>query len=102
MVAKSGGLTLIVAGLGVFSLGFFSSISLAGGPPVALMLLGMQGVMLGTGLFYSHTLLHRTSQTEEALRFQYDIGYEAGWRDRGHADKPTLVDLSAYRENAMR
>lgn len=94
-LAKTGGTALIAAGLGLFLLGFLTNISLAGGAPVALMLAGGQAMILGTCLYCYQQLLIRSMHNEEALRFQYDIGYEAGHRE---ADKKTvLIDLDAHR-----
>ena len=95
--ARTGGVALIVVGSGVFLLGFLTDIRLAGGQPVALMLAGGQAIVLGTGLWCYQQLLIRSMQNEESLRFQYDIGYEAGWRDSERSSKPSLVDLDDYR-----
>jgi hypothetical protein len=97
-LAKTGGTALIAAGFAVFVLGFLTNISLAGGQPVALMLAGGQAMTLGTGLWCYQQLLIRSMHNEEALRFQKDIGYEAGWRDRESEIRgPTLVDLDSRR-----
>lgn len=94
-LAKTGGAALIAVGIGLFLLGFFSNIRLAGGEPVALMLAGGQATILGTGLYCYQQLLVRSTRNEEALLFQYDIGYEAGHRDA--EKRPVLVDLDARR-----
>lgn len=96
-LAKTGGLALIMVGCGVFLLGFLTDIHLAGGAPVALMLAGGQAMILGTGLYCYQQLLIRSMQNEEALRFQYDIGYEAGFRDCGNQTRPVVVDFAAHR-----
>lgn len=92
-MARTGGLALVGAGVLLFLLGFFADIHVAGGQPVAMMLAGMQGVILGTGLVCYQQLLIRSMQNEEALRFQYDIGYEAGWRDCEQQTRPVLVNF---------
>lgn len=94
-LAKTGGLALIVVGLGAFAAGFFTNIQINGGQPVALMLAGGQAMILGTGLYCYQQLLIRSMQNEEALKFQYDIGYEQGYRDRGNETRPVVVDFAA-------
>lgn len=96
-LAKTGGAALIGVGIGLFMLGFFTNIQVAGGQPVALMLAGGQATILGTGLYCYQQLLIRSMHNEEALRFQKDIGYEEGWRDRENETRPVLVDLDAHR-----
>ena len=96
-LAKTGGLVLILAGLALFVLGFATDIRIAGGQPVALMLAGGQAMILGTGLYCYQQLLIRSMHNDEALQFQYDIGYEAGWRERDAQSHPVLVDLAARR-----
>ena len=90
---------LIAIGSAAFILGLFTDIQIAGGQPVALVITGAQAMTVGTILFCYQQLLIRTSRNEEALRFQYDIGYEAGYRERGETDRPVLVDLDARRCN---
>lgn len=96
-LAQVGGVALIAVGLGMFLLGFFTDIRLAGGQPVALMLAGGQAMILGTGLYCYQQLLIRSMQNEEALKFQYDIGYEAGWRDGENQTKPVVVEFPTRR-----
>lgn len=96
-LARTGGLALIVVGCGAFVLGFSTDIQIAGGQPVALMLAGGQAMILGTGLYCYQQLLIRSMQNDEALRFQYDIGYEAGFRDRENQTRPVVVDFPARR-----
>jgi hypothetical protein len=88
---------LIAGGFGAFVLGLFTNIRIAGGAPVALTITGAQAMTVGTILFCYQQLLIRSTRNEEALRFQYDIGYESGWRECEQNDHPTLVDLDAYR-----
>jgi hypothetical protein len=90
-------MALIAVGLAAFWLGFLTDIHLAGGQPVALMLAGGQSMVLGTVLFCYQQLLIRSMQNEEALKFQYDIGYEAGWRDCDNQTRPVLVEFPAHR-----
>jgi hypothetical protein len=78
-------------------LGFLTDIQIAGGQPVAMMLAGGQAMTLGTGLYCYQQLLIRSMQNEEALLFQYDIGYEAGYQARGDETRPVVVDLQAHR-----
>ena len=94
-LAKTGGVVLIAGGFVLFLLGFLTDIRVAGGQPVALMLAGGQAMILGTGLYCYQQLLIRSMHNEEALLFQYDIGYEAGHREA--EKRPVLVDLDAYR-----
>jgi hypothetical protein len=96
-LAKTGGAALTAVGFGVFMLGFLTDLRVAGGQPVALMLAGGQAMILGTGLYCYHQLLIRSMQNDEALRFQYDIGYEAGHRDAESSARPVLVDLDSRR-----
>lgn len=96
-LAKTGGLSLILAGFTLFVLGFATNIQIAGGQPVALMLAGGQAMILGTGLYCYQQLLIRSVQNEEALMFQKDIGYEAGWRDCERQTRPVLVDFPPQR-----
>ena len=96
-LAKAGGMVLIAVGLVTFVAGFTTDIQVAGGQPVALMLGGGQAVVLGTGLYCYQQLLIRSMQNEESLKFQYDIGYEAGFRDAERTARPTLVELDSYR-----
>jgi hypothetical protein len=96
-LARTGGLALIVVGCGAFVLGFLTNIQLAGGQPVALMLAGGQAMILGTGLYCYQQLLIRSMQNEESLKFQYDIGYEAGYRDSDNQTRPVVVDFPARR-----
>lgn len=78
-------------------MGFLTDIQLAGGAPVALMLAGGQAMILGTGLYCYQQLLIRSVQNEEALMFQYDVGYEAGWRDSDNQTRPVVVDFPGNR-----
>lgn len=94
-IAKAGGMVLIAVGLIAFMVGFSTDIQIAGGPPAAMMLAGGQAMILGTGLYCYQQLLIRSVQNEENLRFQYDIGYEAGHRDA--EKRPVLIDLDAHR-----
>ena len=96
-LARTGGLALIAAGCAVFLLGFLSSIQLAGGQPVALMLAGGQAMILGTGLYCYQQLLIRSMHNEEALKFQYDIGYEQGYRDSDNQTRPVVVAFPSRR-----
>lgn len=96
-LAKTGGLALIAVGCVAFLLGFLTNIKLAGGQPVTWMLAGGQAMILGTGLYCYQQLLIRSMQNEEALKFQYDIGYEAGYRDSGNQTRPVVVDFPAHR-----
>lgn len=98
--ARTGGVALIAVGLGAFLLGLLTDIRLAGGQPVALMLAGGQAMVLGTGLFCYQQLLIRSMQNEEALLFQYDIGYEAGWQARANQTSPVVVEFPAHRSAA--
>jgi hypothetical protein len=90
-------LTLIVVGVAAFILGLFTDIRVAGGQPVAMIIVGGQAMTVGTVLFCYQQLLIRSSRNEDALRFQYDIGYEQGWKERQQQSSPTLVELDAYR-----
>jgi hypothetical protein len=92
-LARTGGAALIAVGVAGFILGLLPGIHTAEGVSVALMLAGGQAMILGTILFCYQQLLIRSVQNEEALRFQYDIGYEAGWQDCDRAGKPVLVQL---------
>jgi len=94
-------MVLMVVGFTAFVLGFTTDIQIAGGQPVALMLGGGQAMILGTGLYCYQQLLIRSMQNEESLKFQYDIGYEAGFRDAEAAGRPNLVDLSDYRPGGI-
>lgn len=96
-LAKTGGAALTAIGFATFVLGFMTNIQLAGGQPVALMLAGGQAMILGTILYCYQQLLIRSMHNEEALRFQRDIGYEAGWRDREEEFRPVVVDFAARR-----
>lgn len=99
-LAKTGGITLIVLGVALFVLGFATDIQIAGGQPVALMLAGGQAMIMGTGLYCYQQLLIRSMHNDEALQFQYDVGYEAGWREREAQASPVLIDLAAHRSAA--
>lgn len=94
---QAGGVALIAVGVAASILGLFTNLSLAGGQPVALMIAGVQATTVGVILVCYQQLLIRTSRNEEALRFQHDIGYEEGYRDRGREIRPTLIDLDAHR-----
>ena len=96
-LAKTGGMALVLAGIALFVLGFATDISIAGGQPVAVMLAGGQAMILGTGLYCYQQLLIRSMQNEEALMFQKDIGYEAGWRDCERQTRPVVVDFPVHR-----
>lgn len=101
-MAQTGGAALIAIGIAASVLGLFTDISLAGGRPVALMIAGAQAMTVGTILICYQQLLIRSSRNEEALRFQYDIGYEAGFREGEQTSRPVLVDLSTYRKTVSR
>lgn len=88
---------MIAVGLIAFMVGFSTDLRIAGGPPAAMMLAGGQAMILGTGLYCYQQLLIRSVQNEEALMFQHDIGYEAGYRDRDKESRPVLIDLDARR-----
>lgn len=90
-LAKTGGLALIAGGLAMFMMGFLTDIRIAGGQPATLMLAGGQAIVLGTGLYCYQQLLIRSMQNEESLKFQYDIGYEAGFRDADNQTRPVVV-----------
>ena len=97
-LAKTGGIALVLAGAALFVLGFAGGISIAGGPPVAMMLAGGQAMIMGTGLYCYQQLLIRAIPTEQSLMYQKDIGYEQGWRDcEQYNSRPTLVDLDEFR-----
>jgi hypothetical protein len=59
-------------------------------------------MILGTILFCYQQLLIRSVRNEEALSFQYDIGYEAGYQDRERLAHPVLVDLQARRKTDVK
>lgn len=88
-LARSGGVALIAVGVAVFLLGLL----VADGQPIALMLAGGQSMLMGSVLYCYQQLLARSTQNEEALKFQFDIGYEAGYQDRERLARPVLVDL---------
>lgn len=96
-LAQTGGVALIAVGLGGFTLGLLTGVKAIGGAPVALMLAGGQAMILGTILYCYQQLLMRSMQNEEGLKFQYDIGYEAGYQERGNQTRPVVVDLQAHR-----
>lgn len=99
-LARVGGVALIAAGFAGLILGLGTDIKIAGGQPVALLICGAQAMTVGTILFCYQQLLIRSTRNEEALRFQYDIGYEAGYKDCQENSHPRLVDLDAYRRAA--
>jgi hypothetical protein len=82
-------------------LGLFTDLSVGGGSPVAITLSGGQAMMIGTLLLCYRKIMARTSMNEEALRFQYDIGYEAGHQEGRQCptERPVLVELRAHRRN---
>lgn len=96
-LAQTGGVALIVVGLGTFLLGVLTDIRINGGSPAVLILAGGQAMIMGTILYCYQQLLIRSSRNEEALLFQYDIGYEAGYRDSDNQTRPVLVDFAARR-----
>lgn len=96
-LAQTGGVALIAVGGAAFALGLSTDIQIAGGQPVALTLGGAQAMTVGVILFCYQQLLIRSSRNEDALRFQYDIGYEAGWQECEKTGRPVVVDLSARR-----
>jgi hypothetical protein len=90
-IAKTSGIALITLGIGAFGIGLLTDITVAGGKPIALVLAGGQAMIMGAILCCYQALLFRSSQNEEALRFQYDIGYEAGWREGDQQTRPVVV-----------
>jgi hypothetical protein len=96
-LAKTGGVALVAIGLGGFALGLFTNVHINGSKPIALMLAGGQAMIMGTLLYCYHELLIRSTCNEQALSFQYDIGYEAGWRECERSTRPTVVDIEEFR-----
>lgn len=101
---KAAGESALLLGMGLIGVGvigcamaFFTNVQLAGGAPVVLMLAGGQMLVLGTGLVCYHRLMERTTANEQALRFQYDLGYEDGYQERDKTARPVLVDMDAHR-----
>lgn len=92
-IAKTSGIALITLGVGAFGAGLFTDIAIAGGKPIALILAGGQAMIMGAILCCYQALLFRSTRNEEALLFQYDIGYEAGWKDHEQQTKPVVVDI---------
>lgn len=70
-----------------------TDISLAGAGPIALLLASGQAMIMGTLLVLYHRLMMKTTANEQALMFQYDIGYEAGWQERERHARPVVVPL---------
>ena len=98
--AQTGGVALIAVGFAGFILGFFTDLQTVGGHQVALMLAGGQAMIMGTLLYCYEQLLVRSMRNEDALQFQYDIGYEAGYQDRERLARPVLIDLEERRISA--
>lgn len=94
-LAQTGGVALIAVGFGAFLLGILTDIQINGGTPVALMLAGGQSMIMGTILYCYQQLLIRSARNEDALQYQYDMGYETGWRERGQQGRPVVVDFKA-------
>lgn len=88
---------LIAIGIAGCILAFLTNVTIAGGQPVVLMLAGGQVMVIGVGLVCYSRLMERTSANEQALNFQYDIGYEAGYQEHKRQLRPTVVDLQARR-----
>lgn len=97
--AQTGGAALIAVGFAGFTLGLFTDINI-GGSPLVLILAGGQAMIMGTLLYCYQQLLIRSMRNSEALQFQYDIGYEAGYQDRERLARPVLVDLESRRMSA--
>lgn len=91
------GIGLITIGVVGFVLAFLTDVSVAGGQPITLMLAGGQAVIIGTLLICYHRLMERTTANDQALRFQYDIGYEDGYQEHRKLQRPTVVDLESHR-----
>lgn len=91
------GIVLIGIGIGGFLLAFLTDVEVAGGKPIAWLLAGGQAMIIGTMLICHHRLMERTTANDQALKFQYDIGYEDGYRERGKTARPVLVDMEAHR-----
>jgi hypothetical protein len=100
-MARTGGTVLIAVGMAGFVLGLLTGIHTTEGRSVVLMLAGGQAMILGTILYCYQQLLIRSVQNEEALGFQYDIGYEAGWQECDRAGKPVLVDICRDRKEVI-
>ncbi len=91
------GMGLILAGIAGCILAFLTDVTVAGGQPVVLMLAGGQLIVIGVGLVCYHRLMERTTANDQALQFQYDIGYEDGYQEHKKQARPTVVDLAARR-----
>lgn len=100
-LAQTGGVALTAVGFAWFLIGLVTSLQTEGRMSVALMLGGGQSMIIGTILYCYQQLLIRSVKNEEALMFQYDIGYEQGYQDRERLARPVLVDLQA-RKSALK
>lgn len=102
-LAAIGGTALIAVGLASFILGLVTDLSLAGAGSIALLLVGGQSMIMGALLVLYHRLMMKTTANDQALMFQYDIGYEAGYQEaRRLAARPVVVDFEARREMARK
>lgn len=102
-LAAIGGAALFAVGFTGFVLALVTDLSLAGAGSVALLLAGGQAMIMGMLLVLYHRLMMKTTANEQALLFQYDIGYEAGYQERAKmAARPVVVDFEARREMARK
>lgn len=96
-LTQTGGVALIAVGVAASILGLVTDFRLAGGQPVALMIAGVQATTVGVILVCYQQLLIRSTRNEEALLFQYDIGYEDGHRDCQKSHRSVVVPLDSRR-----
>lgn len=96
-LTQTGGVALIAVGVAASILGLVTDLRLAGGQPVALMIAGVQATTVGVILVCYQQLLIRSTRNEEALLFQYDIGFEAGHREGQQSHRPVVVPMESRR-----
>jgi hypothetical protein len=64
--------------------------------------IGMLLVVCGAVVTAYAKLKARTEENSETYRLGYDLGFEAGYRERDKtARRPVLVDLDAHRSPAL-
>lgn len=92
------GVGLIALGVAGFLLAFLTELELAGGKPVVLMLAGGQAMIIGTMLICYQRLMEKITANANALKFEWDMGYEEGWQERDKTAKPpVLVNMDDHR-----